>query len=636
MMHPKEILKKYWGYETFRSPQEDIIESILDKVDTIALLPTGGGKSVCFQIPALIVDGLCIVVTPLIALMKDQVEQLQRRGIPALAIFSGMNIREIDIALDRCVYDNIKFLYVSPERLKSELFLERSKKMKIGLLAIDEAHCISQWGYDFRPAYLQIAEFKKKIPPAPTIALTATATPDVVKDIQDKLELKDAKVFQISFARKNISYSCFHEQDKYKKLFNILNKVKGSSIVYVRSRKLTEEVTKFLTINKLSADYYHAGLEHEERALKQTKWIKNQSRIMVATNAFGMGIDKPDVRSVIHIDLPEAPEAYYQEAGRAGRDGLKSYAVVLFDDEDIQKLKDKFKDDHPEPDFIRKVYQALANYFKIAVGSSNLESYDFDLDSFQKIYNLPKKQTYSAIKKLEKEGFIVLNEAFYSPSKIFFLVDNKKLYDFQIRYEQYDEFIKIILRVYGGELFSRFIPIHEKALARTLNIQEEVVVKMLQFLDSSEILVYDQQKNKPQIIFTTPRKDASSLPLDIKSIEARKKNEWQKINFIINYATQDKRCRQQFILEYFGEASNEECGTCDICIQKRKNINELDKYDFFHPQILSLLKNAPLHLDKIIEIDPAKEKDILHVLRMMLEAEEINFDKISKMVSLNQ
>lgn len=573
---PAALLREVWGHNSFRAIQEDVVNAVLDDHDVLALMPTGGGKSVCFQIPALLREGVCLVVTPLIALMKDQVEQLKKKGISAVAIFSGMSRREIDITLDNCVYGNIKFLYLSPERLKTEIFQERVKKMKVSLLVVDEAHCISQWGYDFRPAYLEISEIRQLMPGVNTIALTATATQKVEADIVEKLRFINPKVYRRSFARPNISYSVFCKQDKGSKLLTILHKVQGPAIVYVRSRKRTGQIAQWLTRQGISAAFYHGGLSNEIRTAIQDKWIRNQVRVIVATNAFGMGIDKPDVRAVVHMDLPDSLEAYYQEAGRAGRDEKKAYAVVLCHQQDIEDLRQQPERQYPGAEQLRKVYQSLANYYKIAVGSSFMASYDFLIDDFCQAFGLKPPDTYYAIKRLEEEGFIQFSETFHYPSKIHIPVDNRQLYAFRIANESLDGIIKTLLRVYGGELFTGFIKVSEKKLSGLANMPVKDVERKLDTLHQMEIILYDRQKSHPQLTFTTPRQDAITLPVDSQRLKLRKENYACKVEKMTDYAALEDHCRSQFIQRYFSEVSPVACGVCDICL--RNNRKERDGF----------------------------------------------------------
>jgi ATP-dependent DNA helicase RecQ len=622
------ILKQYWHYDQFRPLQEEIIQSVLDTKDTLALLPTGGGKSVCFQVPAMAMEGICIVITPLIALMKDQVRQLKKRGISAVAVYSGMSKREIDITLDNCVYGEIKFLYLSPERLETELFQVRLKKMKVCLIAVDEAHCISQWGYDFRPSYLEIPAFRNLLPGIPTIALTASATEDVAKDIIEKLALNAAAVFKKSYERKNISYSCFYQEDKESKLLEILKNVNGSSIVYTRSRKQCMKLSELLNKRKFKADYYHAGLTNKEREEKQERWTSGLLRIIVSTNAFGMGIDKPDVRTVIHFDLPENLESYYQEAGRAGRDEQKAYAVLLYNEHDIEQLKEKVSQAYPPVVLIRKVYQCLANFFKIAVGSSNLASFDFDIIEFEKVYELPKMETYYALKRLESEGFIQMNEAFYTPSKVIFNVDNQRLYEFQISEPNFDPMIKVLLRMYGGEIFTNYTTIVENNISKNLNISTKEAVNMLLHLNKLNLLTYEQQKDKPQVIFITPRQDASVLPLDVKKIELRKKNDTKKCEEMIFYVKQQERCRSIILLEYFGESGAKDCGVCDICLQKKKEKVLSENYKKYHDSILKAIREGVTDINKLVQsIDIKNKQAIIPVISEMVDSGEIKYDQ---------
>ena len=570
MSNPLSILNKYWKFGTFRPSQEEIINSVIEGKDTLALLPTGGGKSICFQVPALCMPGLCLVITPLIALMKDQVEQLKKRGISANAIYSGMPRREIDIILDNCVHGRIKFLYVSPERLKTDLFQSRIVEMDVSLLAIDEAHCISQWGYDFRPSYLEIAEIYPLLREVKKIALTATATAVVKNDIIEKLKFSNEEIFQKSFARKNISYSVFELENKEQKVFEILKNVKGSAIIYVRSRKETARIASLLYRNGISSEYYHAGLTIKERSLKQSNWIQNKVRVMVATNAFGMGIDKADVRVVIHFDLPDSLEAYYQEAGRAGRDERNAYAVMLYNPSDILRLKENFIKSFPSYEYLKRVYQSLANFYKLAVGSSQWQSFDFQLNDFSKSYNLNSFETFHAIKKLEEQGLILLNESFYKPSVVMLTIKHEDLYRYCIANAKMEPLIKGLLRLYGGEIYMEFMKINEADLAKLIKSSAKDVTTNLEFLYKSNILVYDKIKEKPQLTFLTPRLDSSKLNINKKELENRKKVVGEKIQSMIDYVLDRVQCRTRIFQEYFDETAYINCGVCDRCIQEKK------------------------------------------------------------------
>ncbi|MFD2202086.1 RecQ family ATP-dependent DNA helicase [Shivajiella indica] len=564
------ILKTVFGYSEFRPIQLDIVLSVLEGKDALALLPTGGGKSICFQVPALAMEGICIVISPLIALMKDQVDNLRKKGVLAAAIYSGMGNREIDTVLDNCIYGNYKFLYVSPERLKTEIFIERFKKMRVNLLAVDEAHCISQWGYDFRPPYLEIAAIRQYHPDIPCLALTASATIQVREDIVEKLKLKKSKIFVKSFSRKNLSYSVRLVENKLEKAIEILNKISGSAIVYLRNRKGTKEVASVFNKLGIPSTFYHAGLDNLTREKRQLEWKSNRIRVMVATNAFGMGIDKPDVRLVVHLDLPENLENYYQEAGRAGRDEKRAYAVLLSNEQDMLALEERASHAYPSIDFLKKVYQSLANYYRMAVGSGYLSSFDFEISIFANTYNLEVLLTYNAIKVLQEEGLIELNESFFNPSSIRFLVNQSKLYEFQIANAKLDPLIKLLLRSFGGELFVEFLKIQEAKLAKSLNIPEKYLVQMLEQLDNLGILSYNKRKDKPQITFLTERFDAGKLPLDQKRIELRRQNTMHKASAMIAYLKNTGLCRANQISSYFGERSDDLCGICDVCLERMK------------------------------------------------------------------
>jgi ATP-dependent DNA helicase RecQ len=630
---PISILQKYWKHSEFRAMQEDIIASVLKGQDTLALLPTGGGKSVCFQVPAMLLDGICIVITPLIALMKDQVSQLKQRGIEAVAIHSGMSRQQVDVLLDNCVNGGVKFLYVSPERLQTELFVARVKRMKVGLIAVDEAHCISQWGYDFRPPYLKIATLREIIPDVTIIALTASATVIVCNDIQDKLAFRaGSMVFKKSFARDNLSFVVRKTENKEKKLLEILQKVKGSAIIYVRSRKATQAISEMLGKRKNSASFYHAGLAFEDRSKRQEEWIQNKTRVIVATNAFGMGIDKPDVRVVIHLDLPENLESYYQEAGRGGRDGLRSYAVMIYQDADVNNLRQKVEQAHPSPEFLKKIYQALANYFQLALGSAEGESFDFDLHDFTERFKFHASEVYVALKKLEEEGLIQFNESFYSPSLLHFEVDKTALYEFQVANAQFDPVIKMLLRLYGGELFSDFVKISESYLAKGLKISMQETVKILQHLHELHILEYQPTKEKPQLTFVLARQDAEKLPLNTHRMAERKKLIFQKMEAMISFATNEHRCRMQMIQDYFDEVTFNACGICDICINRRKKEN-IRAFEDLRGEVVTLLKHGSQMIEVIEEkIAPNDHELFVDVIRDMIDEGVLEYDKAWKLI----
>ena len=619
-----KVLEKYWGYQKFRPLQGEIVQSILDGKDTLAILPTGGGKSVCFQVPGLILDGVTIVITPLIALMKDQVEQLKKRHIPAVAIHSGLNRREIDILLDNCVYGGVKFLYVSPERLKSDLLIERAKLMKVAQLVIDEAHCISQWGYDFRPSYLEIATFAAIFPKVPVVALTATATPEARKDILEKLVLREPNIFVQSFRRDNLSYSSFEEESKDKRLISILRSVHGSAIIYTRSRKRCQDLTTWLNRQGIPASFYHAGLSNKDRAHRQDMWIQNQSRVMVATNAFGMGIDKPDVRLVIHLDLPDTLEAYFQEAGRAGRDGRKAYAVALYNLNDIDELHKAMEESFPEVEFIKKVYQCLANYFKIAVGSSNLAEYDFDIEAFSTTYTLPVRKTYHAIKKLELEDFIQMNEAFYLPSRLNFLISHSDMYAFLIANRKVEALMKTLLRLYGGELYNNFVSINETYVSRQSGISIDEILKQLDYLQKSDVIVYEKQKNKPQIVFTRMRYDANKLPFDSAFYEKLKTNAIQKASAVASYIQNPVTCRSVLLSAYLGETDADACGVCDNCLKKKKQENS-EALDLLKYRLLEALHKGPVTLKDWSDRMTTSDKETLKLIITQLLEDEVAF-----------
>jgi len=620
-----EILKKYWGFDNFRPLQDEIIQSVLNGSDTLALLPTGGGKSICFQVPALVMEGICIVVSPLIALMKDQVENLKAKGIEAIAIYAGMGKREIDILLDNCIYGKIKFLYLSPERLLSDIVRARIAYMNVNLIAIDEAHCISQWGYDFRPPYLKIKELRTIHPDVPVLALTATATTFVRSDIIEKLELKNPQVFVKSFARRNLSYVVFDLEDKHKKLLEVAKNVKGCGLVYVRNRRETAEVAHFLQRNGVAADFYHAGIEKDLRFKKQEDWKKDVIRIMVATNAFGMGIDKPNVRFVIHLDLPESLESYYQEAGRAGRDEHRAFGILLANKSDQLILNAKYADSYPTVEEIKKTYHYLGSYFQLAFGAGEGLSFGFDVADFCRKFNLGVVKTLSALKFLERDGYIALSENVFLQSRVMFTASHEDVYRFQIEHSAYDPIIKTIQRSYGGA-FDGYVKIKESDLSNRMKISYRDVIEYLNRLQQMEILSYLPQSDQPQLQFVLPRADQMHLDIDAKFVKLRQQIQIDQIKAVLAYAS-TPICRSKQLLHYFGEGNADKCGFCDICLAERK-IEERaqlkDKIDF---EIATLLQRQHLGLDELVQqISSGIESERIDRIRDLLDAGKIKTD----------
>lgn len=626
-----DILKKYWGFSEFRPLQEDIIQAALNQKDCLALLPTGGGKSICFQVPAMVMEGICVVITPLIALMQDQVNQLTNRGISAVAIYSGMSKRQIDILLDNCIYGSIKFLYISPERLKTKLLIDRAKQMKISLLVVDEAHCISQWGYDFRPAYLEIQNFKTLFPTIPCMALTASATIDVKKDILAKLELKSPAIFQKSFSRPNLSYSVLWEENKDLKLAQMILKVGGTSIIYARNRRKTQEITKMLLDKGIKVNFYHAGLSAEKRTKRQKDWIENQIQCIVATNAFGMGIDKSDVRLVVHVDLPDSIEAYYQEAGRAGRDEKKAFCVILIEKNDLIELRLQWQKSFPTADIIKRTYQSISNYLQIAEGSGEMATYNFDWQEMVSRYQLPSSETFYALNTLETEGLILMSDAMQNPSKIKIIVNPTKLYDFQIRNEKFESLIKYLLRQFGGNLYQQFVTISESTISQQFKAPIADIERSLRLLDKFEILEYEKQNNQPTITFLTPRASIHNLPINWQTYIAKKEASKTKIEAIEIYVKQDQFCRTKQISAYFGEYIINSCGICDICIQEKRGNSGKS-----HPEgnvqerklILQYLKNGPINLSDLVDcLRPLSKSEAIKVIQYSLERGEIVYSE---------
>jgi ATP-dependent DNA helicase RecQ len=617
MSTPADILQKYWGYAHFRPLQEDIIQSILKGQDTLALMPTGGGKSVCFQVPALMRKGVCLVVTPLIALMKDQVANLQKRNIPAAAIYAGMYYQDVERLLEDARRGLFKFLYVSPERLQSKRFLEYCDGMPLNLIAVDEAHCISQWGYDFRPAYLEIAAIREYFPGTPVLALTASATPKVQKDICDRLLMKTPQIFTKSFARSNLSYSVMQEEEKQVKLTHILERVTGSAIIYCRSRKRCREIADQLESQGISASYYHAGLTGDDRSARQELWLKNHIRVMVCTNAFGMGIDKPDVRVVIHYDAPDSLEAYYQEAGRAGRDEQKAYAVLLYNTEELDHMVDNIALSFPELSKIKEVFQCLVNYLQVAVGSAEGVYFDFDINDFARRFELNITMTYSALRILEQEGVLQLSESVFLPSMVEFVTNKETLYAFEDAQPALEPLVKRLLRTYEG-IFDNPVPVYEKQLARLLRLTEEQIVKGLIQLHQRGIIHYRQHKNEPQLCFVQDRVSADRLYVDTARIRERMKTYKERLDALLNYINNKSICRTQVIATYFGEKDATECGVCDICLQKK--VKPLSSQDFKQLSTELLLQlqpepeEWPLLYQRLSHIKEDKLKEVIQFL----------------------
>ena len=569
-------LKKHWGYDSFRPLQQDIIESVLSSKDTLALLPTGGGKSICFQIPGLVIGGTCLVISPLIALMNDQVQNLKSKGISAVAITSSMNAKEIDIALNNAAFGHVQFLYVSPERVENETFRQRLSYLPIGLIAIDEAHCISQWGYDFRPSYIKIAELREYFPNVNVIAVTASATKEVVEDIQLKLNFKNQSVFRQSFERKNIRYVVQLEENKYERLLKVVHNIGGSGIIYVRNRKKTEEICKWLIQNKISASFYHAGINANDRALVQQNWIDNKSQVMVATNAFGMGIDKPDVRFVVHLDLPESLEAYFQEAGRGGRDEKTAYAVLLCNNNDVVNLKEQYEKKTPTVEEIKQCYQAIFNFYQIPVESGEGLSVSFDMDEVARNYNLKPVTLFNAIKCLEKEGYFSFLDSGFEPPKVMMVMKKDDLYNFQIKFPKYEPLLKVLLRSYGG-LYEQYSIIKEKDVAYRAKISEHELNSQLDILNKQGVISFLPQTSLPKLIFLQNRINLKFESIRLINYPILKEKALTRINSVVNYVTEKNICRSRLLLSYFNETDFNDCQFCDVCIEKYKRNLETDE-----------------------------------------------------------
>ena len=625
-------LKKYWGYDTFRPLQEDIILSALNNTDTLALLPTGGGKSLCFQIPGLARGGTCLVISPLIALMNDQVNNLKNKGISAVAITSAMNFKEIEVALNNAALGHVQFLYVSPERIENETFRQQLSYLPINLIAVDEAHCVSQWGYDFRPSYLKIAEFRTYFPSINIIALTASATKDVVDDIQEKLHFKNQNVYRQSFVRKNIRYVVQLEENKFERLLKIIHNIGGSGIVYVRNRKKTEEISKWLVQQKISSGFYHAGLKPAEREVQQQKWIDNHIQVIVATNAFGMGIDKPDVRFVVHVDLPDSLEAYFQEAGRAGRDEKTAYATILCNETDIDSLTEFYVKNTPTDEEIKQCYQAIFNFYQIAVETGQGLTTSFDIDEIARNYNLKVLTLYNAIKCLEKEGYLTYLDSNFEPAKVMLKMHKNDLYSFQVKFPKYDPLIKVLLRSYGG-LFEEYVPIKEKDIAYRSKISETELLNQLHILHQQGVLSYLPQTTLPKLIFLQNRINLKFESLKLIHYPILKQKTLYKINTVINYVREEHICRSKLLLAYFDETNFTDCMYCDVCIKKHKA--HLDS----HAEIITLIKkeleiNALSMDDLVLKLKHINSKKITEAINLMIDDDILSIDA-DKKLSLN-
>lgn len=621
----EKILKKYWGYSSFRPLQLDIINSIASGKDTLALMPTGGGKSLTFQVPAMDMDGMCIVITPLIALMKDQVENLQKRDIPAVAIYTGLTYKEITNTINRCLYGDVKFLYISPERLASEKFINKLQHMNISFLAVDEAHCISQWGYDFRPSYLKIKTIRELFPDLSVLALTATATLEVVDDIQERLEFKEKNVFRKSFERENLSYVVRQTDDKDKQLWNILQKVKGSAIVYVRSRRRTKEIAEYLETKNISCVYYNAGLSYYERNKKQEQWMTDNKRVIVATNAFGMGIDKPDVRVVVHYDVPDNIESYFQEAGRVGRDGERSYAVLLYNKSDDAKWSKRITDTYPEKQLVLSCYESLASFLQVAEGEGDDKVFAFDLFKFARLFKFNSVQAYSSLKLLQASGYLDLTDEVNSPTRLMFIVNRDALYHYNLKNKNCELLVKIILRTYTG-LFVSFVKIDEDFLCDKLSISKETLYEYLGIMSAHGIIQFIPQRKTPYLSYTQPRLPTSYIRLSKAAYVDRRKQFEKKIEHIKYYASSIDRCRSSILVEYFGQEESEDCGNCDVCLKKKRIILSVKEEKCLQKRLLYSITEMPRKLDIIIKSEAESKEYLLKAIAYLLEEDKVYYN----------
>lgn len=617
----RKILKDYWGYDNFRGIQEDIINSIGSGRDTLGLMPTGGGKSITFQVPALAKDGLCIVITPLIALMKDQVRNLRDRGIKAIAIYSGMTREEIIISLENCIFGNYKFLYISPERLDTEIFRVKLRSMKVSMITVDESHCISQWGYDFRPAYLKISEIRNMLPGVPVLALTATATPEVVKDIQQRLAFKEENVFRMSFERKNLAYIVRRTENKSEELLHILKHVPGSAIVYAHNRKRTKEYSQMLNENGITATFYHAGLNNDTKDQRQKSWVKGDTRVMVATNAFGMGIDKPDVRLVVHVDIPDSPEAYFQEAGRGGRDGEKAYAVLLYAKSDKATLKKRITDTFPEKEYIRTVYEHINYYYQMAMGDGLGCVREFNIDEFCRNFKHFPIQVDSALKILTRAGYIEYTDEQDNNSRLMFTLTKEELYRIHETSPETEKLINVILRSYTG-VFTEYAYINEETLSVRTGLTRQQIYDTLISLTKRRILHYIPGKKTPYIIYTRERQDADRLIFTKEVYEDRKNSFIHRIEAMTEYAESEGKCRSRMLLLYFGEKNEHNCGQCDVCLASHSSGMKQGTFDELERLIENALSDKSMSVSELISsIDRDDKDNIIKVISYLLSEE---------------
>ena len=621
-----QILKKYWGFTEFRSLQLDVIHSVMRNNDTLALMPTGGGKSICYQVPALAKPGICIVISPLIALMIDQVDALTQKGIKAIAITSVMKKHEIDIALDNCIHGNFKFLYLSPERLNSEIVQARIQKMNVNLIAVDESHCISQWGYDFRPNYLKIAAIRALKPSACVLALTATATSEVIKDIQEKLLFTRRNVLKKSFFRKSLAYIVIHEEDKVARLIKLCHNIKGSGIVYVRSRRKTRDLALILEKNGINSSIYHAGLSYADRTQRQNEWLASSNQVIVCTNAFGLGIDKPNVRLVVHIDPPDSIESYFQEAGRAGRNEQKAFSILLYNDADKVELERSLLGTYPDLSIIRQTYQALANYYQLPNGSGEGRTFEFDISLFCNRFNLNPLQVHSSIQLLERDGYLRYSE-FSQPSRIHFTTNRNDLYTFQIENRAYDDFIKLLLRSYSG-IFDNYVKLNESDLVLKSGLKRDQVIARLNYLAKVGLISYIPQNELPQISYTRPRIETNRVIISNEVLKFRKEKALERLEAMINYATNPDKCRSQLLLAYFGEMTSERCGICDYCIERNSSEINTKEFEDVSSEIKSLLLAHHLSLKELVNsVTGARENKTLKVIQWLLDNRSLTYDE---------